>query len=47
MIVKTEYADISLAGSPMRTFVAAPNVEGEYPGTLLSGETSAVRAQAS
>jgi carboxymethylenebutenolidase len=32
MIVKTEYADISLAGSPMRTFVAAPNVEGEYPG---------------
>src|SRR6202162_676439 len=32
MIVKTEYADLSLAGSPMRTFVAAPNVEGEYPG---------------
>ncbi len=32
MIVKTEYADIPLAGSPMRTFVAAPNTEGEYPG---------------
>jgi carboxymethylenebutenolidase len=32
MIVKTAYADIPLAGSPMRTFVAAPNVEGEYPG---------------
>jgi carboxymethylenebutenolidase len=32
MIVKTEYSDISQAGSRMRTFVAAPNVEGEYPG---------------
>src|SRR6202166_1660957 len=32
MIVKTEYADIPLAGSPMRTFVAAPGVEGAYPG---------------
>src|ERR1700722_10545395 len=32
MIVKTEYADISVAGSPMRTFVAAPNAEGTYPG---------------
>jgi carboxymethylenebutenolidase len=32
MIVKTEYADIPLADSPMRTFVAAPNAEGEYPG---------------
>jgi carboxymethylenebutenolidase len=32
MIVKTEYADIPLAGSRMRTFVAAPNAEGEYPG---------------
>jgi carboxymethylenebutenolidase len=32
MIVNTEYADISLPGSPMRTFVAAPKVEGQYPG---------------
>ena len=32
MIVKTEYADIPVAGSRMRTFVAAPNAEGEYPG---------------
>jgi carboxymethylenebutenolidase len=32
MIVKTEYADIPVAGPRMRTFVAAPNVEGEYPG---------------
>jgi carboxymethylenebutenolidase len=32
MIVTTEYVDISLAGGPMRTFVAAPKAEGEYPG---------------
>ena len=32
MILKTEYSDISQAGSRMRTFVAAPNAEGEYPG---------------
>jgi hypothetical protein len=32
MIVNTEYADISLPGSPMRTFVAAPKAEGQYPG---------------
>jgi carboxymethylenebutenolidase len=32
MIVKTEYADIRLAGAPMRTFVAAPGVAGVYPG---------------
>jgi carboxymethylenebutenolidase len=32
MIVKTEYSDISLAGSRMRTFVAAPGMEGAYPG---------------
>jgi carboxymethylenebutenolidase len=32
MIVTTEYADIPLAGSPMRTFVAAPNTTGQYPG---------------
>jgi carboxymethylenebutenolidase len=32
MIVKTEYVDIPVAGSRMRTFVAAPSVEDEYPG---------------
>jgi carboxymethylenebutenolidase len=32
MIVTTEYADIPLAGSPMRAFVAAPKAEGRYPG---------------
>jgi len=31
-MVKTEYADVSLAGSRMRTFVAAPNTDGAYPG---------------
>jgi carboxymethylenebutenolidase len=32
MVVNTEYVDIALAGSPMRTFVAAPRAEGQYPG---------------
>src|ERR1700747_535871 len=32
MIVTTEYVDIPLLGSPMRTFVAAPRGVGEYPG---------------
>jgi len=32
MIVTTEYTDISMPGSPMRTFVAAPKLEGRYPG---------------
>jgi carboxymethylenebutenolidase len=32
MIIHTEYSDIPLPGSPMRTFVAAPKAEGEYPG---------------
>jgi hypothetical protein len=32
MVVTTEYADISLPGSPMRTFVAALSAEGQYPG---------------
>jgi carboxymethylenebutenolidase len=32
MIVHTEYSNIPLPGSPMRTFVAAPKAEGEYPG---------------
>src|SRR5467141_4853151 len=32
MIVTTGYEDLALAGSPMRTFVAAPKPEGQYPG---------------
>ena len=32
MVVNTEYVDIALTGSPMRTFVAAPKAEGQYPG---------------
>jgi carboxymethylenebutenolidase len=32
MIIITEYVDIPLSGSPMRTFVAAPKAEGRYPG---------------
>ncbi|HEY2548773.1 MAG TPA: dienelactone hydrolase family protein, partial [Candidatus Acidoferrum sp.] len=32
MIVQTEYVDIPLAGSPMRTFVASPKADGKYPG---------------
>jgi carboxymethylenebutenolidase len=31
MIVQTEYTDVPLPDSPMRTFVAAPKAEGEYP----------------
>ena len=32
MIVTSEYANIPLPGSPMRTFVAAPKDEEKYPG---------------
>jgi len=32
MVVQTEYVDIPLVGSPMRTFVASPKAEGQYPG---------------
>lgn len=32
MIVITEYVDIPLPGSPMRTFVAAPKAEGKHAG---------------
>src|ERR1700731_624652 len=38
MIVKTEYADILVAGPSMRTFVAAPNAEGKYPGFWCSSD---------
>src|SRR5215475_13680663 len=32
MIALTQYEDIPLAGSPMRTFVAMPKAEGKFPG---------------
>jgi carboxymethylenebutenolidase len=32
MIITTDYSDIPLPGSPMRTFVAAPKTDGRYPG---------------
>ena len=32
MIVTTEYVDLPLAGTPMRTFVAAPQAEGRFAG---------------
>lgn len=35
MQIKTEYVDIPVAGKTMRTLVAAPAAEGEYPGILL------------
>jgi carboxymethylenebutenolidase len=35
MIITTEYVDIPVGGSPMRTLVAAPRAEGRYPGILL------------
>ncbi len=35
MIVTSEYVDIDVAGSPMRTMVARPKAEGTYPGLLL------------
>lgn len=34
MIITTEYVDISVDGSPLRMFVAAPKAEGKYPGIL-------------
>lgn len=35
MITTTEYVDIPVDGSPMRTFLAAPKREGKYPGILF------------
>lgn len=35
MIVTTEYRDISVDGSPLRMFVAAPTAEGKYPGIIF------------
>src|SRR3984893_7871750 len=32
MIVTTEYRNIPVDGSPMRMFVAGPQMEGRYPG---------------
>jgi carboxymethylenebutenolidase len=35
MILTSEYTDIAVQGSQMRTFVAAPKAEGRYPGILF------------
>src|SRR5262245_42872306 len=35
MIITTRYVDISVDGSPLRMFVAAPKAEGRYPGILF------------
>lgn len=35
MIITTDYVDVSVDGSPMRMFVAAPRQEGRYSGVLL------------
>jgi carboxymethylenebutenolidase len=35
MIIKTEYVDIPVEGKPMRTFISAPKLPGEYPGILF------------
>lgn len=34
MIVTTDFVDIPVSGSPMRTFIAAPKAAGHYPGIL-------------
>jgi hypothetical protein len=49
MIVHTEYSNIPLPGSPMRTFVAAPKAEGEYPasGAIPTSFSSHRRCSAS
>jgi carboxymethylenebutenolidase len=35
MIIRTEQVDIAVRSSSMRTFVAAPYLEGKYPGILF------------
>ena len=35
MIITSEYVDIPVPGSPMRTFLAAPKATGQYPGILF------------
>ena len=35
MVITTEYVDITVDGSPMRMFVAAPKAEGKYPGIVF------------
>jgi carboxymethylenebutenolidase len=35
MIVKTNYVDLTVEHSTMRVFVAAPKLEGEYPGIVF------------
>lgn len=35
MVITTEFIDIQVDGSPMRTFVAAPKAAGRYPGVVF------------
>ena len=35
MVITTEYVDILVDGSPMRTFLARPRAEGTYPGIVF------------
>src|SRR5437588_11923930 len=35
MIITTDYVDVTVDGSAMRMFVAAPRDEGKFPGILL------------
>ena len=46
MIITSEYADIPVSSGSMRTFVAAPKAEGNYPGSVLFRHLSAHAAYA-
>ncbi len=35
MLITTEFVDLPVAGSPMRSFVARPKAEGRYPGVVF------------
>jgi carboxymethylenebutenolidase len=35
VLVITDYADLNVGGSPMRTFIAAPKAEGKFPGIVF------------
>src|SRR5918912_2309909 len=34
MVITTDYAEVEVGGSPMRTLVCAPRAGGKYPGVL-------------
>ena len=35
MVINSEYVDILSGGTPMRTFVASPRAEGQFPGVIF------------